>query len=153
MPFFTHASLFVDFFFVLSGFVITHAYMTKLETRLDMYSFMLRRFGRLWLLHFTVLMAFIGLEIVKLALASRIQMPVPPFGESNSTEAILPNLLLLQSMFIHGHPTWNIPSWSISTEFWTYLGFAAICGGLLPILGPGCWAFSSQLRSARAVCG
>src|SRR5262249_17405028 len=24
--------------------------------------------------------------------------------------------------------------------------------GLLPIFGPGCWAFSSQLRSARAVC-
>ena len=29
------AFLFVDFFFVLSGFVITQAYMTKLETRLD----------------------------------------------------------------------------------------------------------------------
>jgi peptidoglycan/LPS O-acetylase OafA/YrhL len=41
--FLTHASLFVDFFFVLSGFVITHAYMTKLETRLDMYSFVLRQ--------------------------------------------------------------------------------------------------------------
>ena len=37
------AFLFVDFFFVLSGFVITHAHMTKLETRLDMYSFVLRQ--------------------------------------------------------------------------------------------------------------
>ena len=37
------AFLFVDFFFVLSGFVITHAYMTKLEMRLDMYSFVLRQ--------------------------------------------------------------------------------------------------------------
>ena len=25
-------------------------------------------------------------------------------------------------------------------------------GELLPILGPGCWPFSRQLRSARAVC-
>ncbi len=38
--------LFVDFFFVLSGFVIAHAYAGKLSTRRDLFAFVIRRFGR-----------------------------------------------------------------------------------------------------------
>ena len=41
--------------------------------------------------------------------------------------AILTNLLLIQSLGIHDSDTWNGPAWSISTEFYTYLVFAAAC--------------------------
>ena len=33
----------------------------------------------------------------------------------------------LQSLDLHDRLTWNLPAWSISTEFWTYLIFGLIC--------------------------
>jgi peptidoglycan/LPS O-acetylase OafA/YrhL len=124
--FVTHSSLFVDFFFVLSGFVITHAYMRRLTTSSDIYIFMLRRFGRLWPLHFALLLVFISIELTKVLFVHRFSMHRSPFDESNPLNTILPNLLLVQSIFMGG-PTWNVPSWSISTELWTYVGFGAVC--------------------------
>lgn len=41
-----NAYLFVDFFFVLSGFVIAHAYQPKIRGAEDLLSFTIRRFGR-----------------------------------------------------------------------------------------------------------
>ncbi len=41
------AYLWVDFFFVLSGFVITHAYGERVSSWRQVKAFMLRRFGRL----------------------------------------------------------------------------------------------------------
>jgi peptidoglycan/LPS O-acetylase OafA/YrhL len=43
---------------------------------------------------------------------------------------VVTNLLLLQSMGIHDSLTWNGPSWSISTEWWTYVVFALVCARL-----------------------
>src|SRR5262249_8257931 len=40
--------LFVDLFFVLSGYVICSAYSAKLNTVVDCQSFLIRRFGRLF---------------------------------------------------------------------------------------------------------
>jgi len=57
--------LFVDFFFVLSGFVIAHAYAGKLSTRKDLVAFVIRRFGRLWPLHFALLMFVLGAALIK----------------------------------------------------------------------------------------
>jgi peptidoglycan/LPS O-acetylase OafA/YrhL len=130
-PLVRHAWLFVDFFFVLSGFVITHAYMDKLGTRNDVGIFFLRRFGRLWPLHAAVLGALVGIELSKLALNTLFHVPLEnnPFQDNTaySVEAIPTNLLLIQGLGIHRSFTWNTPSWSISVEFWTYLAFAGVC--------------------------
>jgi peptidoglycan/LPS O-acetylase OafA/YrhL len=48
---FTNMQLFVDFFFVLSGFVICHAYATRVTDTRSAGGFMIRRFGRIWPLH------------------------------------------------------------------------------------------------------
>jgi peptidoglycan/LPS O-acetylase OafA/YrhL len=32
----------------------------------------------------------------------------------------------VQSLHVHGVLTWNVPSWSISTEYWTYFLFALV---------------------------
>ena len=56
--FLRHAGLFVDFFFVLSGFVITHAYGRKLASPDNVREFVIRRFGRLWPLHAVMLLLF-----------------------------------------------------------------------------------------------
>jgi len=44
LPFFRNGWIFVDFFFVLSGFAITHAYQHHLKSRSELLSFAVRRF-------------------------------------------------------------------------------------------------------------
>ena len=82
IPLLRNAFLFVDFFFVLSGFVITHAYDSKLATGRQGVSFMVRRFGRVWPLHMAVLLAFVAVELGKLALPAGIgvTMGAPAFS-------------------------------------------------------------------------
>jgi hypothetical protein len=88
---------------------------------------MIRRFGRLWPLHVAVLAPLVGLELVKLILAHSGGMALdrPAFAtENNTLESVFTNLALVQSLGVHDVLTWNRPSWSISTEFYTYIVFA-----------------------------
>ena len=118
---------FVDFFFVLSGFVIMHAWGTKLAARVELTDFVKRRFWRVWPLHAFVLGAFVAIEIFKVAAAAsgKLNFEAAPFTETFSLEALISNLTMVQALNLHGTTTWNGPAWSISVEFWTYLVFAA----------------------------
>lgn len=141
--------LFVDFFFVLSGFVITHSYGKRIDNRGEVGRFMLRRFGRVWPLHFFVLMAWVALETAGLV-ASHVFGHIATqnvFAGSNSPAALLSNVLLLQAFGLHNGLTWNGPSWSISAEFWTYLVFALFCLAHLrkPVIGAALLAAGGAL--------
>lgn len=118
--------LFVDFFFVLSGFVICHAWGRRLDGLGAARDFASRRFWRIWPLHFAVLMAFVGIEIVKAGAGAVMTLPLDdkPFSESRSWGALISNIVMMQALNLHGTTTWNGPAWSISVEFWTYLIFA-----------------------------
>jgi peptidoglycan/LPS O-acetylase OafA/YrhL len=124
-----HSGLFVDFFFVLSGFVISHAYGRRLGTVSDLRSFVIRRFGRLWPLHLAVLAAFVASTVAKgmLGTLGLVQGDGPIFEGTRDWPAIFTNLVLIQALGIHDSDTWNAPSWSISVEFYTYLLFALAC--------------------------
>jgi len=113
--------LFVDFFFVLSGFVIAYNYAARLDSRSGVRSFLILRLGRVYPLHLVMLLSFVAYEMIRLSLQQ------PAFTEGTSPFALVTNLLLLHSMDIHDSLTWNGPSWSISTEFWTYVLFAVVC--------------------------
>jgi peptidoglycan/LPS O-acetylase OafA/YrhL len=126
LDFIRNAYLFVDFFFVLSGFVITHSYAGRLGTLEGLGTFAIRRLGRLWPLHAVVLLAFVIVESAKAISAARgASFFNPPFTGANSPGSILTNLVFAQSFGIERQLTWNPPSWSICAEFWTYLIFAA----------------------------
>ncbi len=135
LPLIRHAFLFVDFFFVLSGFVITHAYTGRIGTFSDFRSFAIKRLGRIWPLHIVVLVAFVGAEALNLALSIAVGLKTgrPPFDpEGFRPLATIPyQFFLLQSLHVSDRLTWNFPSWSISAEFWTYLVF-----GLIALLAP-----------------
>ena len=129
LPFLRGGYLFVDFFFVLSGFVITHAYGGRLSSVKDAGVFILRRFGRVWPLHVAVLGAFAAVEGLRYLMAQMNgNANFQPFDTNGATPlADLPAHIAL----IHGpgflpRMTWNYPSWSISAEFWTYIFFAAV---------------------------
>ncbi len=135
--FFRNAFLFVDFFFVLSGFVIAHAYGERISNGRQLAGFALRRFGRLYPLHFAVLCAFVGTELVKLGLSSffGIAAGTAAFDPAGYTPlATLPShFALTTGLGVNDTLTWNGPDWSISAEFWTYLVFALV------VLSTGRW--------------
>lgn len=122
VDFVRRSGLFVDFFFVLSGFVISFNYRGQIAGFGDIRGFMLKRFARLWPLHVAVLAFLISLEIVKLALSGWYGASAEaPFAGSRSVCSIASNLFLAQVFFCGG---WNPVASSISAEFYTYLVFA-----------------------------
>ena len=128
LSFFDQAGLFVDFFFVLSGFVIFANYESRLREGYSFWRFMFLRFGRLYPLHFFILWVHIGWEILQIFipfLSGFAQFK--PFGQpGESLDFIAANFLLIHSLGFYDYSTvpLNGASWSISTEFYAYVVFA-----------------------------
>jgi peptidoglycan/LPS O-acetylase OafA/YrhL len=124
--FIRNADLLVNFFFVLSGFVLAYAYGSR--EHLNLRGFLVARSFRLVPLHWFMLGVFVLLEIAKL-LAGRwgVGLNHPAFSGPFAFQQFVPNLLLIQAWAPHAWPmSFNYPSWSISVEFYIYLLFAAI---------------------------
>jgi hypothetical protein len=121
LPLVRHAWLFVDFFFVLSGFVISHAYAERLTERID--GFLIRRVGRIWPLHLALIAGFAALELTNLA-AQKAGLVAgrEAFTQAYDPFALLANLELVNAFL--PTLTWNYPSWSISAELAAYVSFA-----------------------------
>ncbi|RWA76689.1 acyltransferase [Mesorhizobium sp.] len=119
--------LFVDFFFVLSGFVIASSYGGRLSEPDGLARFALVRFGRIYPLHLLMLAAFVAFEAARLVLpALHGGSGAAPFTDGFGLKSLIANLLLLQGVGVEDHLSWNAPSWSISAEFFTYLLFAGV---------------------------
>ena len=119
--------LMVDFFFILSGFVIFHAYGDRIRKLPDLWRFLVARLGRLYPLHLAMLLCFLLIEIAKWVVVRLQIAPIAsiPFATNNASSFIA-SLLLMQGLGFYGEPTWNVPSWSISVEFWIYILFALL---------------------------
>lgn len=126
-PLFHSISMWVDFFFVLSGFVIAHTYFDRLAGGMSGLSFMGRRFARLYPLHLAMLLAWLAYEVLKSVMWRKIAVEAnyTPF-EMNNAATFISNLFLTHSLGIFPRGGWNGPSWSISVEFYTYLVFALL---------------------------
>lgn len=124
--FIQNANLLVDFFFVLSGFVIAYSYSDKINNFESLKKFQFKRFLRLYPLHLITLILFLLFEVIEYYLekSAGIYTQVPVFIK-NDFLAFINNLFLTQSFF-ENELTYNFPSWSISTEFYTYIVFALI---------------------------
>lgn len=125
--FFYNSYLWVDFFFILSGFIMTHVYINNFSSgvSLDKYrSYLFSRFARIYPLHLFILLLFIGLEVVKIFLPNTSAFT----GKFNLT-ALFANIFMLQAFDLSCPPWfkcdtyWNEPAWSISVEFLTYCIF------------------------------
>ena len=130
-PLVFHSSRFVDFFFVLSGFVIAASYGDRLSRGFSIRKFMALRLGRIYPLHIFMLGIFVLFE---LAFASGIlgKADRTPFTDEYSFTSLIQNVFLVQTFFGPDGATWNSPSWSIAVELWTYLIFALIYRFLRP---------------------
>jgi peptidoglycan/LPS O-acetylase OafA/YrhL len=127
IPIVRNGVLAVPFFFVLSGFVITHAYGAKLNEPQDIYPFLIRRFGRIYPLHIATLGILVALECVKVFMASHgYKSAEAPFSGTNDVSSLIANIFMLHAIIPYQNLSWNAASWSISTEFYTYVLFASI---------------------------
>ncbi len=107
----------VDFFFLLSGFVIWLTWHDRLRDSgiAGIPHFLQKRIARIWPLHLAMLGATAALAIV-LAATGRPD-PAYPFAE-------LPvHILLVQNWGFTDTLRWNDPAWSISCELAAYLLF------------------------------
>ncbi|HEX2570897.1 MAG TPA: acyltransferase [Polyangia bacterium] len=124
---FRNGWLAVDIFFVLSGFVMYYVYGGSADAR-NAVSFAIRRFGRLYPLHFVTLVAFVGVAFA-IRLAIRLHWSATLGGGLDtrflwfSPRELVSNVFLVHSLGVNQRLTLNVPSWSISVEFWTYLVF------------------------------
>lgn len=115
------ARLGVDVFFILSGFVLTHAYRRALdEGRLNYRRFLVARFARIYPAHLAVL-AFV---LVMVGAASAVGAE---FDRNLYNPAgLLTTLLLVQAWGPEVITAeWNGPAWSLSAEWFAYLLFPA----------------------------
>lgn len=124
LSFFRNSHIFVEFFFILSGFVLSEAYGFNKEV--NFYKFSVSRVFRIFPLHISMLVFFLIFEVCKLIAFEyySFEFNNVPFTNSYEASQILPNLFLIQSWFPFFDATsFNYPSWSISVEFLLYLIF------------------------------
>lgn len=128
-----HAWLFVDLFFVISGFVMVAVYHDSLKSGVSVAAYMIRRFFRLYPLHIVTTLSVIvmgySVQSLKLVLSwFGISTGInPPFAvDLFNLKIFILDLFLLQGMGIMRMEIHNFPAWSISVEFWMYLVFALI---------------------------
>lgn len=120
--FFRHGYLFVDFFFVLSGFVIAHAFYDRLRGEQNFGRFFGLRLFRVYPLHLFMLALFVAFECLMLMTKG----PSEAFVGGNSVVALAHNLLMSHSLGTVDTLGWNYPSWSISAELLAYGLFALL---------------------------
>lgn len=124
--FIRNCHLMVDFFFVLSGFVIAYNYYDRITDPGSLWRFQARRFLRLYPLHLLTLLAFVGVQCSRYVLLQYwIQngIAAPDSHFDFGFNSLIHNLLLTHSI-LQDNLSFNSPSWSISVEFYTYSVFA-----------------------------
>lgn len=119
-----HGWLFVDFFFVLSGFVIASSYGDRLAAGFGVARFMGLRLGRVYPLHLLSIAILATFEMFSWLFGSGQADGRLEFTGPFSLTDLWQNLFLLQSFGLRDHLGWNIVSWSIAAEVWAYLFFA-----------------------------
>ena len=121
--FFLHQCyLMVDFFFILSGFILVHVYGASFGEGVGLFTykrFIRHRFARIYPLHLFAFLCMYVFYRVQYAGKSLDGFEALLYNKA----AIFTNLTLLHSMGLHSFFSWNVPSWSISTEWWMYVLF------------------------------
>lgn len=108
----------VGFFFILSGFVLAHRYLSAGASVGDVGAFYWSRFARIYPAYMVGFLLFVPLALDKYLIHS-------PFEVSNGKTLVL-SALLYSFMLQAWTPlsqAWNGPSWSLSVEAFMYLIF------------------------------
>ena len=117
---YTHGAQAVQLFWVISGFVLSHSYLTKNRSKKDFY---LSRFSRLYPLHFLTLIVVTILQLISLAILNHSQI----YG-NNDLKHFLLNVFFIPDIGFEDGYSFNGPIWSVSVELLAYLVFGLVSG-------------------------
>ncbi|MBV7393776.1 acyltransferase family protein [Mameliella sediminis] len=107
----------VDFFFILSGFIILHVYERQIaEGRFSLRRFMVKRLARIYPLHLVMLLLFLALAV----------------AGGHGHDGALASVLLVHAWAVTDGLVLNGPSWTISAEFFAYLLFGLLAVRVYP---------------------
>ena len=115
--------LWVDFFFVLSGFIMFYVYGESFKqsiTTVGYRKYIKARFARVYPLHLFTLVWCLICAITITHYANGIH---PFFHDMLGPMGAIPSLLFIQSLGLYTGVPLNTPSWSLSTEWWVYMIF------------------------------
>src|SRR5690606_15027153 len=115
--------LWVDFFFVLSGFILCYVYADNFKNSINAagyWKYIKARFARVYPLHFvTTVWCLVGaLIIITYGIGFH-----PFYRDMFDPLSAIPSLFLVQSLGLYITAPLNTPSWSLSTEWWMYMVF------------------------------
>jgi peptidoglycan/LPS O-acetylase OafA/YrhL len=115
---FSRGYLWVDFFFLLSGFILSHVHADEFVRGPSPYrAFLVKRIARVYPLHVVTLFV----------LLLPLFWPEAPLMQATRTvSSFASNFLMTQAWGLTNHLSWNYPSWSISDEWAAYLLFPLI---------------------------
>ncbi|QJD78196.1 acyltransferase family protein [Spirosoma rhododendri] len=126
--FFNQSYLWVDFFFILSGFIISHVYsdtFTYSVHRHQYWHYIGARFARVYPLHLvTMLWALLAIIHIRHT-ATQID---PGIQDAFSYWGVPASLLFVQAFHLFDWTPMNGASWSLSTEWWMYMLFPFFVG-------------------------
>ena len=143
--------LWVEFFFALSGFVLTYVYASKVQEfwrGRAYFAFLKARLARLYPLHLTMLFVILAMVIVLRWLAARggyVSIYDEPYHPINTWPTFIANLFLVQAWNIFPYLSWNGASWFVSVEFLLCLLFPVYL-----LIARGGWPTASLLLIAGA---
>lgn len=108
----------VDFFFILSGLIVSHVYLRKSEKRSVGFwkKFIWYRIARLFPVHFLIML----LMLMAAVTGPLISGTRATLSSQDYWDWILLTSLVRQWTFPEGY-AWNSPAWSVSAEFFAYL--------------------------------
>lgn len=108
----------VDFFLVLSGFILVHRYWYS-EKPVTTLTFINHRIARLYPLHLFTLLVF--------TVVHWLMYWVMPDFPDGTLFTFLQNLTMTHNIGLNPHGlTWNYPSWSVSVEFFVNILFIVL---------------------------
>ena len=114
----------VDLFFALSGFILTHTYLTRMGPKLrggGSLEFWWLRLARIYPVHF-VMLNVAGLAVVAQVWLTGVDKDRPWLNPLDYFR----NVLLIQEWGPHPERGWNVVAWSLSMEWLAYLIFPVL---------------------------
>jgi peptidoglycan/LPS O-acetylase OafA/YrhL len=129
-PIYARGYLGVEMFFTISGFIFTLLYANRIAAKtISAREFFVRRFSRLYPLHFATLIAVAVLQLIYFNQHSSY------FGDLQNSPFYFATNLLMVNQWIPAKFSFNGPAWSLSVEVALYAIFfgIAVCSRLTTI--------------------
>jgi peptidoglycan/LPS O-acetylase OafA/YrhL len=126
----------VDLFFALSGFILTHTYLTRMGPRLHLRAtaeFWWLRLARIYPVHLVMIV------VAGVAMVAQARINGTAWKSWFTPQDAAQQLLLVQEWGPNPERGWNFVAWSISMEWLAYLAF--------PLLVLALWVFAKHVPS------